>query len=74
MAVHIGGGCTYANRSGLRAKLRQPGDGAHGNGSAKNLQVMMIDLVVESGFANLIESLELVKIQRISIRHNQAMK
>src|SRR5947209_18944136 len=35
---------------------------------------MMVDLVCQAGFANLIQSLETIKINGVAIRHDQAMK
>ena len=50
------------------------GDYAQGNRSTKDLKVVVVDLVFEPHFANLIESAELVEIDRISIWHDEPME
>src|SRR2546422_6435520 len=41
---------------------------------AKNLKVVVIDLVLQTFLSDLIEALELVEIDGITVRHNQAVK
>ena len=51
-----------------------PPDRANRDGCAKYLQVVMIDFVLETGFADLVQTLELVKINGVAVRHDQSMK
>src|SRR5215469_14117868 len=37
-------------------------------------EIVVVDLVLESGLANLIESLKLVKVNRVAVRHNHAVE
>jgi hypothetical protein len=42
--------------------------------STKDFKVVVVYLVLQSFLANLVKTVELVKINRIAIRHNQAVK
>src|SRR6202020_147409 len=41
---------------------------------SEDLQIMVVDLICESFFSDLIEALELVEIDGVTPRHNRALK
>ena len=49
-------------------------DRADGERSAEDAQVVVVDLVAETGVADLVESLKTVEARRVAVRHDQAMK
>src|SRR4051794_20528955 len=57
-----------------RSCLLDTGDGANGQTHSEHLHVMVIHLVAQPGLANLTETMKLIEADRISIRHDQAMK
>src|SRR5260370_4072520 len=54
--------------------LRGSGDDAKSNGRAEDLEVVMVDLVFQASFADLVEAVELVKIHGVTVRHNQPVE
>src|SRR5579885_158190 len=57
-------------RSGLGNAAEKP----DGERSAKDLHVVVVDLIVQGGGAKLVKSFELVEIDRIPVRHDKAVK
>src|SRR4029077_5791010 len=56
------------------AKLGDPAQHTDGNRGSKYSGVVVVDLVFEGGSAFLVESFELVKVDGISIGHDEAME
>ena len=54
--------------------LARSGDYAQSNRGTEDLKVVVVDLVFQPFFSDLIEALELVEINGIPVRHNQAVK
>src|SRR5215467_4259500 len=54
--------------------LSESSDGSDCEGHAKHLSIVMVHLIAKTGFANLVQALELVQAQRITIRHYQAVE
>ena len=71
LAETIGSGLRQET-SGVR--LRPPRRGRRGEGSAKDAQVVVVNLVAKAGIAGLVETLELVKADGVAVRHEQPMK
>src|SRR4051812_4230394 len=63
-----------ASESGASEVLREAADQANGRGRAERGQIVLIDLVAQSGIANLVESQELVEAVAPTVGHEQAMK
>ena len=49
-------------------------DDAEGNRRAEDLDIVIVHLVLEAGGPRLIETVELVEVDGVAIRHQQAMK
>src|SRR5260370_37367570 len=85
---NAGRGLRDAGRSSVGERLRAAGgDGAaalrdlagsgnhsQGDRGAEDFQVVVVDLVFQPFFADLVEAVELVEIDRVTIWHNQAVK
>ena len=54
--------------------LARSGNHTQSDRGAENLKVMIVDLVFQPFLSDLIETLELVEIDGVTIRHNQAVK
>src|ERR1700761_7282062 len=54
--------------------LRSSGDDAECNGCSKDLKVMVVDLVLQTLFSNLIQPVELVKVHGIAVRHDETVE
>lgn len=54
--------------------LAGPGDNTQGNRCSEYFEIMVVDLVLQSFGSGLIESLELVEINRVAIRHDHSVK
>src|SRR6266850_2785011 len=63
-----------AVRSGPAVAFAQARDGADGERYAEDLQVVMIHLITQAGFPDLIQALELIKIDGITVRHDEAVE
>ena len=70
----------YASRAGLVVALVEigglgcAGDDAQRDRRAEYLDVVVVDLVLEAGGSGLIETVELVEIDGVAIRHEQPME
>jgi len=53
---------------------RGTGNDAEGNRRAEDFNVMVVDLVFEASGSGLIETVELVEIDGVAIRHQQPME
>ena len=49
-------------------------DSADGERNAKQSQVVVVDLVAQTGVPDLVESLEMVETRGIAVRHDEAVK
>jgi hypothetical protein len=58
----------------IRSGLGQPSDRTDRDGCSKDLQIVMIDFVFEARFSDLIQALKLVKVNGVSVRHDEAME
>ena len=61
-------------RTTARARFGDRADGADGERSAEDAQVMVVDLVAKAGVAGLVETLELVEADGVAVRHEQPVE
>src|SRR6266849_9317613 len=85
---HLSAGLGYASgnsgavgfTAGLRETgiavraLRGSGDDAKSNGRAEDLEVVMVDLVFQASFTDLVQAVKLVEIHGVTVRHNQPVE
>src|SRR6266700_1273738 len=61
---------TRSNRSATGRDLAGAGDYAQGNRRAECFEVVIIHLVLQALFSDLVETMKLVEIDRVAIRHD----
>ena len=57
-----------------RFDLAGAGDHTQGNRGSEDLEIVVVHLVLQTFFADLVETVKLIEIDRISIRHDHAME
>jgi len=67
-------GTTRGDGAATLSDLARSGNHTQSDRGAENLKVMIVDLVFQPFLSDLIETLELVEIDGVTIRHNQAVK
>ena len=70
----IGSAAALAETDVVDGALGGSGDEAEGDGSTKDLEVVVVDLILEAGRARLIETMKLIEVDTIAIGHEQAVK
>ena len=58
----------------LRIGLRQSSNRTNGKRDSKDLHVVVIDLVTQSGFADLVHALKLIQRHGVPVRHDEPVK
>jgi hypothetical protein len=54
--------------------ITRSGDHTQSDRGAEDLKVVVVDLVLHPFLSDLVETMELIKIDGITVRHNQAVK
>src|ERR1035438_6551328 len=68
------GGTARGNGAATLSDLARSGNHTQSDRGAENLKVMIVDLVFQPFLSDLIETLELVEIDGVTIRHKQTVK
>jgi hypothetical protein len=74
LAVGICRGLRQSQTAGVATDLGQTTDCSHCDGYTEDLQVMMVDLIFQSGLADLVQAMKLIQIDRVSVRHDEPME